>query len=273
MVFQRRDGCATRDLLGLQRLAGHAPQRHRIDAGLGLAGTRHRMAQRCACTQQGSITLGAIHRQPTAGLDLGHAGMKVRLTRLAQAQVGRLRMFDEISHAGAHLHRVARRRDQHVRKAAHQRVVLHRVVRVAQSAIGQPAADGNHGHRQAVVVHVVADLLGAAEGGEVGDRIGEDVIALAGHARGQARHVLLGHAGVDEAVRELVGKGFHHGVAEVTDDQRDVRVLARQRHQFFDESLTHESAPVLRAPWPVVRRSGCGNATRLGFPYSQRPCP
>ena len=111
---------------------------------------------------------------------------------------------------------------------AHQRIVLHRVVRVAERAIRDPAADRDDRDRQAVMIDVVADLLGAAKGREVRDRISEDVIALARHARGEAGHVLLGDAGVDEAVGEALGEALDHVEAEIADHQRDLRIAPRQ---------------------------------------------
>ena len=207
----------------------------------------------------------ASHRQPAARGDRRGSVVEVGFACLAQSQVGRSGVLDQVAHARAHLHRVARCGDQHVRQRAHQRVVLHRMVRVAERAVSEAAADRDDRHRQPVVGHVVADLLGTAERREVRDRVREDVVALGGHAGGDARHVLFGHAGVDEAVGELVGEGLDDRVAEVADDQRDLRVRARERHQFLDESVTHGS----RVPGALVRdvrRTATGSARPRCFP-------
>ena len=117
------------------------------------------------------------------------------------------------------------------------------------------------------MVDIVADLLGAAESREIGDRIGEDMVALAGHSGGEAGHILLGHPGIDEAVGEAVGKFLDHAIAKVTDDQGDIVMGFGERGQLFDKGITHRGSPPrsrLR-PAPAIPGWDCGNATP---PYS-----
>ena len=113
-------------------------------------------------------------------------------------------------------------------------------MRVAECAVGKPAADRDHGHRQAMVVDIVADLLGAAEGREIGDRIGEDVVAFRGHAGGEPRHVLLGDARIDEAIGEAFGEGLDHGIAEIAYDQRDMIMPFGEVGELMNEGVAHE---------------------------------
>jgi hypothetical protein len=48
-------------------------------------------------------------------------------------------------------------------------MVMPGMLRIAERAIGQPTAHRDDGHRQAMIVDIVADLLGAAERREIGD--------------------------------------------------------------------------------------------------------
>ena len=84
---------------------------------------------------------------------------------------------------------------------AHDAELLDGVVRGAHGAVGEAAADRDDLDVGLVVADVVAHLLEAAQGGEVGDRVGEDDLARSAPCRRRAGHVLLGDAGVDELRR------------------------------------------------------------------------
>ena len=95
---------------------------------------------------------------------------------------------------GGGLQRVAGGNHLDLRQAAEDRQVLGGVMAHAQRPVGEAPAHGRDHHVGLVIADVVADLLQAAERGEVADRVGEDDAAGQGHAGGHARHVLLGHA-------------------------------------------------------------------------------
>ena len=72
-------------------------------------------------------------------------------------------------------------------------------MRAPEVGVGQPAADADDHHRHVVVADVDADLLEAARRGERRDRVDERPQAAHRHAGGDAHHVRLGHAAVEEA--------------------------------------------------------------------------
>ena len=100
------------------------------------------------------------------------------------------------------------------------------MVRIAQSTVGQSSAYGNHRHGQPVIGDVVADVLGAAKGREVGNGISKNMVPLGGHAGRQTCHVLLGHASIDEAVWKAVGEWLDDRIAQITDHQGHLLVHA-----------------------------------------------
>ena len=71
-----------------------------------------------------------------------------------------------------------------------------------EGPVGEAATDRDHLYVGPVIANIVSDLLEAPEGGKVGDRIGKDYFPAQRHARGDARHILLGHRRIEEAVRE-----------------------------------------------------------------------
>ena len=125
----------------------------------------------------------------------------------------------------------------------------------AQVAVGEAAADRHDLDVGAVVADVVADLLEAAQGAEVADRVGEHDLARQGHARGEPDHVLLRNACVDELVRVPVGEVLDHRVAEVTDDHADAVVDVRQLVQRLDERRPQDASTSASA---VTSSSGVG---------------
>ncbi len=135
--------------------------------------------------------------------------------------------------------RVARRDHRHAGKRAHHADVLDAVVRVALRAVGESAADGHDAHRQAMVTDVVAHLLEAAQRREVGDRVREDDLAEVREPRGDAHHVLLGHADVEVLLWQRVAEALEDREAEVRGEKHHVGALGRGAQQFFDESGPH----------------------------------
>src|SRR5437867_5863461 len=148
-------------------------------------------------------------------------------TRLAdspEAEIAGTTMLHHGAGRELDLRRVAGRDDDHPGQRAHQGEVLSRVVRHPQRAVGEPAPNRDDLHVRGVVAHVVADLLEAPDGGEIRDGVREDDLAGERHARRDARHRLLGDAGVDEAFRELLSERLDDTEAEVTHDQADARI-------------------------------------------------
>ena len=188
---------------------------------------------------------GAGRRQRhriVAGTDFNRPGREIRrgavqllLARLAEAQVAGAGPGGEVFHRRRRLARIGRAEQREAGQRAHHGDVLHAVMRPAEVPVGQPRAHGDDGHGQAVVAHVVPDLLEAAQRGEIGDGVGEDVEALARQPRGHRRHVLLRDAGVEEPVRELRRERLDHRVAEGAHHEEQPRVRPRLGEQGVDE--------------------------------------
>ena len=80
----------------------------------------------------------------------------------------------------------------------------------AERAVGESAAHSHYLDVGLVVANVVADLLEASKGGEIGDRIGEDDLSTERHPSGNARQVLLRDAGIEESIRKSASERFDH---------------------------------------------------------------
>src|SRR5262249_47381429 len=82
-------------------------------------------------------------------------------------------------------------------------------------------------------------LLDAAQDGKVGDRVGEDGVALQRDAGRDAREVLFRYTDVEKAPGKTRGEVFGDAEAEITDQQKHARVLFGQRHQSAHKRFSH----------------------------------
>jgi hypothetical protein len=140
---------------------------------------------------------------------------------------------------GGRFLRISRRDHDHSRQGPHHAEVFHAVVRVALGRVREAAAHGNDAHRIAVVANVVANLLQATHGREVGDGVREHRLADFREARCDAGHVLLGHADVEELVRQGVAEPLEHRESEVAGDEHQVLALPRLLEERLDEAGPH----------------------------------
>ena len=76
-----------------------------------------------------------------------------------------------------------------------------------------------------MVANVVADLLQAAQGGEVADGVSENGVTFERKAGGEAGHVLLGDADIEKLAREARDVLVEDGEAQVAGQQENFRVL------------------------------------------------
>ena len=77
-----------------------------------------------------------------------------------------------------------------------------------QRAVDETAADTDDLDICAVVSAVVADLLIAAQGGKIADRIGKDRFPLKRKSGSHAGHILLGDSRVDKLLRHSLPIGL-----------------------------------------------------------------
>ena len=126
----------------------------------------------------------------------------------------------------------------------HDGEILDAVMGVALGAIGEAAADGDHGDRQVVVADVVAQLFEAAQRGEIGDGVEHHAAAGQRQACGDADHRLFADADVGVLVGQGFGKSFQHGIAEVGGEQHDVWMGAGVGGQHVDGFGSHALASI-----------------------------
>src|SRR5205085_9301743 len=87
----------------------------------------------------------------------------------------------------------------------------------------------------------VTDELVGPKGGERCDRIHEGNEARRRQTGGEAQHVLLGDAGVEEVVWMTVGKALDHREPQVSGDEEDAGVTLGDLGQLPDERPPHSA--------------------------------
>ena len=175
-----------------------------------------------------------------------------------EAQVDRTRpVGDGRYHLGG-LRRVRHVHDGHAGERAHQGDILDGLVAGAARA-GNAGHEANDADRQVRVGDRVDDLVEGAPGREHAEGVHERDQAAAGERPGHTDHVRLGHASVDEAVRERRLKEVDLTLAgQVAAQADDLRALPGQ----FDQRVTIrlEDGAVGRLqhglPPGVIRHSG-----------------
>ena len=98
----------------------------------------------------------------------------------------------------------------------------------AGGAVVEAASHADDPHGQAVEHGTVPDELVRAQRSEGDDRVDVGDEARLGQPGGQAHHVLLGHARVEEAGGVTLGEGLEHGVTEVAGEEDDPRIAIGQ---------------------------------------------
>ena len=103
----------------------------------------------------------------------------------------------------------------------------------------EPSADADDPHREMVKHGAVTHELVRSERREGRDRVREGDEPCLGEAGGDAEHVLLGNADVEEPVREPLRERLDHREAEVAREQDDPLVLFGKLHEGSDEGRPH----------------------------------
>ena len=156
----------------------------------------------------------------------------------ANAHVRRLASGRRPTHRFTRLLRVGRGHDNEVGDRAHPGEVLDRMVRRAELAVGETGAHGAEHGREVAVGDVGLDLLGCATGKEGTGGADEGQEPAIGQTGGDADHVLLGDADVDQTIRELLGEGAEIARSNgVVAHRNDALVGSRQFDQRFDKGL------------------------------------
>ena len=143
-----------------------------------------------------------------------------------------------LGHSGC-LHLVGGGKDGHIGQGTHGGQVLGGVMAHAQGTVDEAAADADDVDIGAVVGTVVADLLDAAQGGEIADGVSEDGLTLQGHARRHGGHVLLGNAHVQELIGHGLPEGAQNTEAQVAGDQFHIFIIFRQFQHGTNKGISH----------------------------------
>src|SRR5947209_4421383 len=110
-------------------------------------------------------------------------------------------MRDETAGGFSGFPKIARRDHEHPRKRAEGRQVLRGVVRRAEGSVAHATTYTDDLDIRTVVADIVAYLLETAERWKIADGIREYSVALKSQTGGEARHVLLSNADVEELAR------------------------------------------------------------------------
>ena len=109
----------------------------------------------------------------------------------------------------------------------------------AQRTVDEAAADTDDVHVCAVVGAVIADLLDAAQSGEIADGVGKNSLTLQGHARRHGGHVLLSDARIQELIGYGLPEGAQHAEAQVAGDQLHISIIFRQFQSGTNKGISH----------------------------------
>ena len=110
-------------------------------------------------------------------------------------------------------------------------------------AVGQAGPDAHYLHVRTVIANVVANLFQAANRRKIGNRVSEDIETGLSQTGCQPRHVLLGNAGIEEAILELLPQTVRHALSQIADDQEGVVVRRGLSEQLFDKGIAHIGRP------------------------------
>ena len=151
-----------------------------------------------------------------------------------EAKVDRARQVGDGRHHLGGLGGVRHVHDGHAGERAHQCDILDGLVAGAAGA-GNAGHEADDADRQVRVGDCVNDLVEGAPGREYAERVHERDQAAAGERPGHADHVRLGHASVDEAVRERRLEEIDLALTgQVAAQADDLRALPGQ----FDQRVT-----------------------------------
>src|SRR6266404_411962 len=139
--------------------------------------------------------------------------------RLVEPQVARAGRRHQRARRLPHFPLVAWAHHREAGQGPQDRDVFGGMVRDTECAVAESATDADDLDVRVVVGRVIADLLEAPQGGEVGDRVGEHDAALEGEAGSETSHVLLGDPGVQELPRVAARKVLEYPEPEIAGDQ------------------------------------------------------
>ena len=169
------------------------------------------------------------------GVGVGIVHPRDRLAR--EPQIGRtLVLRGEVPNDGAGLHVVSRLEDRHIRDRAHERHVFESHLALAVLADGHARVGAHEAHVGAGVAHADADRVVATRQ-EAREGAGEGYVPAQGEACGDAHHIGLGDAHLEEALRERGAEDPRlRGLRQVGVERHDVRYLGADLREDLSEA-------------------------------------
>src|SRR3954453_1696269 len=117
--------------------------------------------------------------------------MQQRLSGARKPKVGRTTTCSDGLRGNARFNRVTGHEYFHARQSRHDSHIFNGVMRVALAAVGKTGTDGNDLNVCTVVANIVPNLLKAAQGRKVTNRINENRVATQCDSGSDTGHVLL----------------------------------------------------------------------------------
>src|SRR6476620_9213576 len=168
--------------------------------------------------------------------------MQQRLTSARKPKVRRATTCSDGLRGDARLDRITGHEYFHARQSRHDSNIFNSVMRVALAAVGIAGTDGDDLNVRTVIADIVPNLLKAAQGREVTNRIDENRVSAKCDSGSYTRHVLLRDAHIEISIGETRGKWFQHGVPQVPREKPAFWIFRGHIRQGSDKIVSH--API-----------------------------
>ena len=155
---------------------------------------------------------------------------------------------EDRAHRGAHFEGIAWTNHDEIGDRTQEGDILAGMMRGPKPRIGQPRSDRDDRHGHVMVAGVGPDLFEAARRDEGRDRIGEGAKARHGEPGGDAHHILLGDAAIEET-RSIGGPELvEQAIADIARQHDDTRIGA-ELGELVGERVSHASPSSAKAFW------------------------
>src|SRR5882757_1029500 len=161
--------------------------------------------------------------------------MQQRLTSARKPKVRRAATRGDGLRGDARLDGVTRHEYFHARQSRHDSNIFNSVMCVALAAVGKAGTDGDDLNVCTVIADIVPNLLKAAQGREVTNRIDENRVSAECDSGSYTCHVLLRDSHIEVSIGETRSKWFQDGVPQVTREKPNFRILRGHIRQGSDK--------------------------------------
>src|SRR6478672_4867143 len=151
--------------------------------------------------------------------------MQQRLTSARKPKIRRATTCGDGLRGDARLDGITGHEYFHARQSRHYSNIFNSVMSVALATVGVAGTDGDDLNICTVIADIVPNLLKAAQGREVTNRIDENRVSAKCDSGSYTCHVLLRDPHIDVSIRETRSKWFQHGVPQVTREKPNFWIL------------------------------------------------